>query len=165
MLTGCLHALLQYAVALCNVDFCSLVGSTYGLLYELTAVFCESRALIGSGRRRHRFNDHPLVAGGSALPIRFYAGAPLILSTGHRIGAMCATLTGSDCRLAVARRAAQVVCILQPMWCAELYAASRSPVSVSARRVPNDRKNVDICLQACWEQSGNWCRVVLECAC
>lgn len=39
-----------------------------------------------------RFDAHPLVVGGDALPIRFYAGAPLILSTGHRIGAMCAIL-------------------------------------------------------------------------
>ena len=39
-----------------------------------------------------RFDAHPLVVGGNALPIRFYAGAPLILSTGHRIGAMCAIL-------------------------------------------------------------------------
>lgn len=35
--------------------------------------------------------------GGSALPIRFYAGAPLITSTGHRIGAMCAVLHVHHC--------------------------------------------------------------------
>ena len=32
MLTGSLHALLQYALAFCNIDFCSLVGSSNGLL-------------------------------------------------------------------------------------------------------------------------------------
>ena len=32
------------------------------------------------------------MVGQSALPIRFYAGAPLITSSGHRIGAMCVTL-------------------------------------------------------------------------
>ncbi|EIE27058.1 hypothetical protein COCSUDRAFT_45719 [Coccomyxa subellipsoidea C-169] len=35
-----------------------------------------------------RFADNPLVAKG-VHPIRFYAGAPLIASNGHRIGAMC----------------------------------------------------------------------------
>ena len=44
-----------------------------------------------------RFDAHPLVVGGNALPIRFYAGAPLILSTGHRIGAMCAILRMHHC--------------------------------------------------------------------
>ncbi|KAK9915679.1 hypothetical protein WJX75_002576 [Coccomyxa subellipsoidea] len=35
-----------------------------------------------------RFADNPLVAK-NVHPIRFYAGAPLIASNGHRIGAMC----------------------------------------------------------------------------
>jgi GAF domain-containing protein len=34
-----------------------------------------------------RFADHPMVVA-SPNPIRFYAGAPLIASTGHRLGAM-----------------------------------------------------------------------------
>lgn len=34
-----------------------------------------------------RFADNPLVAK-NVHPIRFYAGAPLIASNGHRIGAM-----------------------------------------------------------------------------
>ena len=34
-----------------------------------------------------RFSDHPLVRGTSG--IRFYAGAPLTLSNGHRVGALC----------------------------------------------------------------------------
>ena len=56
---------------------------------------CAHRSERPAGRRR--FDAHPLVVAGSALPIRFYAGAPLITSTGHRIGAMCAILRVHHC--------------------------------------------------------------------
>ncbi|KAK9834150.1 hypothetical protein WJX81_003157 [Elliptochloris bilobata] len=45
--------------------------------------------VVEDAAKDERFDAHPLVVGGDALPIRFYAGAPLITSTGHRIGAMC----------------------------------------------------------------------------
>ena len=36
---------------------------------------------------QNRFQNHPLVVA-NPTPIRFYAGAPLIASNGHRLGAM-----------------------------------------------------------------------------
>ncbi|KAL0031996.1 hypothetical protein WJX79_011099 [Trebouxia sp. C0005] len=61
-----------------NVGFCS-----YTLLSEAAEVL-----VVEDAQRDARFKDSPFVTG---FPnIRFYGGAPLIASNGHRIGALCA---------------------------------------------------------------------------
>ncbi len=42
---------------------------------------------VADARRDPRFYDHPSVLG--SPHVRFYAGAPLVLSSGHRIGTLC----------------------------------------------------------------------------
>lgn len=61
-----------------NVGFCS-----YTLLSEAAEVL-----VVEDAQKDARFKDSPFVTG---FPkIRFYGGAPLIASNGHRIGALCA---------------------------------------------------------------------------
>ncbi len=70
------------------------VGSSLGRLNLLFRDKCcpthsESigRLFIAICRVSCRFQNHPLVVA-NPNPIRFYAGAPLIASNGHRLGAM-----------------------------------------------------------------------------
>ena len=57
------------------------------------AAFCAHTILSGEvlhvpdARRDPRFADSPLVAGGPG--VRFYAGAPLAVAGGHRVGTVC----------------------------------------------------------------------------
>ncbi|MDP2868455.1 MAG: GAF domain-containing protein [Methyloversatilis sp.] len=43
--------------------------------------------MVGDARCDERFHDNPLVTG--PMGMRFYAGAPLDIGTGERIGALC----------------------------------------------------------------------------
>ncbi len=47
--------------------------------------------IVEDARRDPRFADNPLVTGAAA--IRFYAGVPITLESGHRIGALCVSDT------------------------------------------------------------------------
>ena len=44
--------------------------------------------IVHDASKDGRFMSHPLVMGEEHA--RFYAGAPLVASSGHRIGALCA---------------------------------------------------------------------------
>ena len=51
------------------------------------AIESDAIMVVGDAATDPRFADNPLVTG--APHIRFYAGAPLVLANGHRIGTLC----------------------------------------------------------------------------
>ncbi|MGE0827719.1 MAG: response regulator [Hyphomonadaceae bacterium] len=83
----------------------------YGLAITETPrsyAFC-AHAILGNGptivpdaRTDERFHDNPMVRGGPS--IRFYAAAPLILSTGSKVGALCVADTQSRAGISEADR-------------------------------------------------------------
>ncbi len=74
----------------------------------LDASFCvyaiqsEGATIVPDARADARFADSPLVAGEPG--IRFYAGVPLEISSGHRIGTLCVIDTEPRADLAPAKR-------------------------------------------------------------
>jgi signal transduction histidine kinase len=51
------------------------------------AIFSDEPLIVEDALQDPRFAENPLVTGD--LNIRFYAGAPIILSSGHRMGTLC----------------------------------------------------------------------------
>ena len=51
------------------------------------AILSDETFVVPDASRDARFSNHPLVEG--AMRLRFYAGAPLVTPTGHRIGSVC----------------------------------------------------------------------------
>ena len=59
---------------------------------------CPRIQVIHDATKDGRFASHPYVKGEPY--IRFYAGAPLVASNGHRLGTMCGNVTSAlRCRL------------------------------------------------------------------
>ncbi len=61
--------------------------STRDLSFCAYAITGDDVMVINDTLKDDRFADHPQVVGGAR--IRFYAGMPLVVKTGHKLGALC----------------------------------------------------------------------------
>ena len=74
----------QWFKARCGLD---LSGTSRAVSFCTHAILSDSVFVVTDATRDARFSDNPLVTGPPG--IRFYAGAPLILRPGIRVGTLC----------------------------------------------------------------------------
>ncbi|MCJ2036177.1 ATP-binding protein [Methylobacterium sp. J-068] len=74
----------QWFKARCGLD---VPGTSRAVSFCAHAILADTVFVVADATRDARFSDNPLVTG--APHIRFYAGAPLILRPGIRVGTLC----------------------------------------------------------------------------
>ena len=81
----------QWFKAKCGID---VEGTSRAIAFCSYAILSDEILVIEDARMDERFSDNPLVTG--SQQIRFYAGAPLLLSPGLALGTLC--VLGTEAR-------------------------------------------------------------------